>query len=130
MPFHVVNTQYRNAQRETQGMGHGTTHHQRPDQPGAGGIGYPLKIVTIPAGLGQYLVTQRQQFANMVTGRQLRHHPAIIRMHGNLAEQRVGQQALLGVIQGNAGFVTGGFNTKNQHSLGRVRNGNVELAAF
>ena len=115
MTLHVMDTQHRHTQSKSQGMGHRTTYHQRSHQTGTGGVGNAVDISANPTGIGKHLITQRQQFANMVARGQLRHHTAVVCMHINLAEQCMRQQPTLAVVEGNAGFITGGFNTENQH---------------
>jgi hypothetical protein len=38
-------------------------------------------------------------------------------MHGDLRVQRVREQAGLGVVEGQPGFVTGGFDTEDKHGV-------------
>ncbi|GGC70336.1 hypothetical protein GCM10011362_18610 [Marinobacter halophilus] len=47
-------------------------------------------------------------------------------MHIYLTEQHMGEQTQPIVKQGNAGFITGGFDTKNQHKQGRVQKGSLK----
>lgn len=80
-------------------MGHRTTYHQRSHQTGTGGVGNAVDISANPTGIGKHLITQRQQFANMVARGQLRHHTAVVCMHINLAEQCMRQQPTLAVVE-------------------------------
>ena len=51
----------------------------------------------------------------MVARGQFRHHAAIGLVHCDLAMQAMGQQAPLGVIDGDRRFVAGAFNSYNTH---------------
>ena len=61
------------------------------------------------------LPAQGNQLADVIAARQLRHHPAVAGMQRHLAVQRIGQQTRFGVVQGDPGFVAGGFYAQNQH---------------
>lgn len=98
-------------------MGNRAADHQRADQARSGGVGNAFQVSTNLAGLSQHLIAQRQQLAHMVPRCQLRHHAAIVRVHIDLTEQGVRKQPLFAVEQGHAGFITGGFNTENQHNI-------------
>ena len=56
----------------------------------------------------------------MVAGGQLRHHPAVLHVNVDLAEQGIRQQAPLGVVERDSGLITGGFQTQDQHCAHRI----------
>jgi len=70
--------------------------------------------VSRPKG-GEAALRERQYASDMVARGEFRHHAAIFRMHGDLRMQLVREQAGLGVVQRDSGFVAGGFNAQNQH---------------
>jgi hypothetical protein len=51
----------------------------------------------------------------MIARGQFRHHPTVFTVHGNLAVQGMGQQALFRADQRHAGFIAGTFKSKNIH---------------
>ena len=67
------------------------------------------------ACLRQRMLEQRDRAPDMVARRQFRHHAAVLLVHRHLRVQGVGQQAALRVVEREAGFVTGGFDAKNNH---------------
>jgi len=53
----------------------------------------------------------------VISRRELGHHPAIVSVHGHLGMQGVRKQPAACLVQGNAGFIAGRFNTQDQHSI-------------
>ena len=110
--FHMMHAQRRDAPGEGQGLSAGRTDQQRADQARTGGVGDGIDVGGHAVGLGQYLADQRQHALDVVTGGELRHHPAVDAVQVDLAEQRIGQQAALAVIKGDAGFIAGCFQSQ------------------
>ena len=115
--FHMVNAQRRHAPGEGERPSACAPDQQRTDQTRAGGVNHTVHIPFLNACLGEHLAHQRNQPFDVVTGGQLGHDPAVHAVQVDLAEQGVGQQASLAVVQGDAGFITGGFNTQNAHRV-------------
>ncbi|MNP26165.1 hypothetical protein D3C76_1190060 [compost metagenome] len=115
--FHMMHADRRHAPGERHGLGAGGADQQRPDQAGAGGIGDRIDVCGRTAGLVQHLADQRQHALDVVSRGELRHHAAVDAMQVDLTEQRVGQQAFLAVVKGDAGFVAGGFQPQHSHGL-------------
>ena len=65
------------------------------------------------ARLLQDLPGQRQHAPDVVARSQFRHHAAVFGVHRHLGMQGVGEQAALGMVQRNAGFVAGGFDSED-----------------
>jgi hypothetical protein len=63
--------------------------------------------------IGQGLPAAAEWRADVVARGQLGDDAAIFLVHGDLRMQGMRQQAALGVIQSEAGFVTGGFDAEN-----------------
>ena len=113
MALHVVHAEAWDAQAEGHGPGHRGTHHQCPHQTGARRVGNGIEVGLVQTGLRQDLGGQGQGFANMVPGRQFRHHAAVFGVHFHLAVQALRQQAPVGVIDRDTGLVATGFNPQN-----------------
>ena len=63
-------------------------------------IGNRVDGIERDLALGQYLFQQRYRTPYVIARRQLRHHAAVVGVHGNLRVQPVAQQATLRVVQG------------------------------
>jgi len=110
VPFQVVDAEHRLVQRQTQAAGKRGADQQRAGQPRTLGVGDRIDLRQRSAAVLEGLLQQRNRAADVVARCQFRHHAAVRRMHRNLRVQRMRQQALFGIDQRNAGFVTGGFN--------------------
>ena len=113
--LHVVYLHCRHAPGPGQAAADGAAHQQGADQSGAGGEGDAVDVVRRAVGVRQHLADQRQGLAHMITRGQLRHHAAVVGVQGDLAVQGVGQQALFGVVNGDAGFIAGGLDAEDSH---------------
>ena len=51
----------------------------------------------------------------MVARGQFRHHAAVGLVHRHLRMHGMGEQAALRVVEGDAGFVAGGFDAEDKH---------------
>ena len=101
-----------------QARGKARTHQQRASQPRACGYRHRANLLRTHPGLVQHLLRQWHQALDMVAAGEFRDHPTVRRMRGDLAVQRVRQQARrarAGVNQRHAGLVARGFNTQNPH---------------
>ena len=108
--FHMVNAEHRNAECAGHAVGGAGADHQRADQPGACRVGDGVQLGAFELCSREHLVDQRQQAPGMVARGEFRHHTAVVRVHRHLAMQRIGQQAAVGVVKGDAGLVAGGFD--------------------
>jgi hypothetical protein len=69
----------------------------------------------MPAPTSSAPAQQRQHAADMVARCEFGHHAAVFAVHGDLRVQGVGKQAAPCVVERQAGFVAGTFNTENKH---------------
>ena len=67
-----------------------------------------------PASL-QHALDQRDDAPDVVARRELRHHAAVVLVHGDLRMQRVREQAGVRVVHGDAGLVAGGLDAEDAH---------------
>src|SRR5262249_35845098 len=63
----------------------------------------------------EYVLEQWQRPADVVARRQLRYDAAVFAVHRDLRVQRMGEQAALGIVEREAGFVAGAFYAENEH---------------
>ena len=115
MAFHMVHADRRNAPGEGQRLGAGGADQQRADQSGTGRVGDRVDVAGRALRLVQYLADQRQHALDVIARGQFRHHAAIHAVLLDLAEQRIGQQAALAVVERDTGFVAGGFQSQHSH---------------
>ena len=64
---------------------------------------------------------QRNHAAHVVARRELRHHAAVVLVHGDLRMERVREQPGVRVVHGDAGLVAGGFDAEYAHGRGRPK---------
>ena len=93
----------------------GGAGHQCTDQARPRGIGHAAKLLQTDSGPLDDRLGQGQQITNVVARSQFRHHAAIFRMEFNLAVQYVGEQTALAVIDREAGFIAGAFDSQDYH---------------
>ena len=74
-------------------------------------------VFALYPGIGDHLLEKRQGLANMVPGRQFGNHTPVLGVDSYLAIHAVRQQAALTVVERDARFVAGSFNTKDYHDL-------------
>ena len=103
----------RHLEGESQRGGDARAHQQRPGQPRPFGVGDALDVLQGAARFLQHLAGERQHAADMVARGQFRHHAAVFGVHRHLGMQGVGEQAALGVVERDAGFVAGGFDAED-----------------
>ncbi len=127
MAFQVVHAEHRLVQRQAQAAGDRGAHQQGPGQARALGVGDRVDVGERHVGLGQRLLQQGDGAPDMVARGQLRHHAAVLLVHGDLGMQGVGEQAALGVVQGEAGFIAGRFNAENDHGRCKYVEQNASL---
>lgn len=115
MPFEVVHADDRHAPGIAQRAGEAGADQQRANQTRPGGIGNPVNGLSRQPGLGQGVVNHRQQALNVLAGGELGDDAAVLRVQRDLAEDAVGEQALMAVVEGDRGLVAGGFDAEDQH---------------
>ena len=121
MAFQVMNAERRARQRSGQRHGHTGPHQQRTSQTRAARVGHQVDVGLAALRLIKNLLGQGQNAADVVARSQLGHHPAIGRVHVNLAVQGLRQKP--GVVprqklhQRHAGFVARRFNAQKLHGL-------------
>jgi hypothetical protein len=115
MPLQVMHAHQRFAERERQRIRHGSAHQQRAGKPWPFCIGNGVDVRARGAGLAEHFFQQRDHAADVIARGQLGHHTAVFAVHGDLRIQRMRTQASRRVVQGDAGFVTGGFDAEDQH---------------
>jgi hypothetical protein len=91
------------------------TDQQRPDQPRPRGIGNPANGLRRDPRIADGRLDHRQQALDVVPRSEFRHHPAMPPVQLDLAEDPVGDEAFLAVVERNRGLVAGGFDAQNQH---------------
>jgi hypothetical protein len=104
-------------QGRRQGVGETGAHQQGAGQSRPPGIGDGVQVGQAQPRLLQDRPGQGDHPADVIPGRQFRHHAAVFGVHGHLGMDPVGQQASLGIEHGQAGFIAGGFNAKDSHGL-------------
>jgi hypothetical protein len=97
-------------------------NQQGADQARASRIGNSVDMVPIHGRIPHNLVDLASKSPNMVPRGQLRHHPAIGTVHGDLAPQLVGQESSDRVVKGDTRFITRGFDAKYT----QVRNASID----
>ena len=117
MPLQVMHAHQRFAQCKRQRIRHGSADQQRTGQPWAFCIGDCVDVRACSASLAEHFFQQRNHAADVVTRGQFGHHAAVFAVHGDLRIERMRAQAGIGVVQGDAGFVTGGFDAEDQHGV-------------
>ena len=106
-------------QRHTQGVGHGLgkadPHQYRPDQ--ARGIGdrHRVNVLFRHTGLAQCLIGQTGNGLHMLTGRDLRHHAAVERVHIRLGKDGVAEHRASVTDDSYRGFIARGFKSQDIH---------------
>ncbi|MNS94906.1 hypothetical protein D3C72_1291380 [compost metagenome] len=113
--FQVVHADHRHVQRKAQRIGHRGADQQRAGKARALGEGDGVDVLAGAAGIGQHLFEQRQHTADMVARGEFGHHAPIVAVHGDLRVQRMREQAGLGVVEGQPGFVAGRFDAEDKH---------------
>ena len=93
----------------------------RADQQGAGqagplGEGDRVDVRQCQAGVLQCLAGEGQHSPDVIARGQFRHHAAEAFVHRDLRMQALGEQAALGAIERDPGFVAGGFDSQNNHA--------------
>ena|SRR5690349_14002941 len=114
MALEVVHPEYRDVQCKTKSSRNTGSDQQGACQSRPLSVGDGIEIFEIDSSRGQVLLDQRNHAPYVVAGRQLGHYSSIFAMHFGLRVQRVAQQTSLTVIDSDAGFIAGGFNTENE----------------
>ncbi|MNN20641.1 hypothetical protein D3C81_1339320 [compost metagenome] len=115
MALQMMDADHRHVQRETERIGDRSAHQQCAGKPRPLGVGNGVDVLARAAGVVQHLAQQGQHAADMVARGQFGHHAAVFAVHGDLRVQRVREQAGPGVIEGQPGFIAGGFDTEDEH---------------
>jgi len=82
--FKMVDGDERQPLREGKRLRVGNSHQQSPGQAGTGGDGDGVQIGEGDAGLGESFADDRDNGAQMLAAGQLRDHPAVARVRGDL----------------------------------------------
>lgn len=98
-----------------EGFGHARAHEQRARQARAGSVGHRIDIGRAQARLGERLLEQHGQAADVIARGELGHHATIRGVQVDLRVQPVREQAGIGVVDRDAGFITGGFDAEDFH---------------
>ena len=115
MPFEVVQRQRRHAERRCQRFGKRRADQERAGQPGPLRVGDRVHLGERAAGLGERLAQQRREAADVVARGKFGDDAAVVLVHCHLRVQRMREQLSVAVaaVEGDAGFVAGGFDTEN-----------------
>ncbi len=111
--FEVVHADSRHLESESQRGGDTRAHQQCTGQPRPFGVGNAFNILKGAIRFLQHLAGERQDAADMVARGEFRHHAAVFGVHRHLGMQGVRKQAALRVVERNAGFIAGGFDSQN-----------------
>ena len=84
MPFQMIDGNQRQPLRKGQRLGVRNPHQQRPRQSRPGGYGNRVQIPQRDPRLRQRRAHHRHNRPQMLPAGQLRHHPAVARMRGDL----------------------------------------------
>ncbi len=117
MAFEVMHADRGHAQRERQRIGDACAHQQCARESRSLRVGNTVEIGKDVTRLRQHRFGQRHDAANMVSRRKFRHHSAVGIVHRDLRMQRVREQAARAVVQREARFVAGRFDTEDEHEL-------------
>ena len=98
MAFQVVHADGRFAQSMGEAGADAGADQQGAGQSRACGIGHGVQFSQFGIALRQYLTGQRQHPADVIAGRQFRHHATVIGVEGDLGMQRMCEQAARCVI--------------------------------
>ena len=115
MAFEVMHGDCRNTQRQGQRIGETRPHQQGTRQTRPLRVGDGVKITQGQASLGQHPAGEWNHPPDVIARSQFRHHPAVFGMHGHLAVHGLRKQATPGIEQGQAGFIAGRFDAKDEH---------------
>ena len=115
----MMNTDHRNIQRKPDTVSHGIADKQRSGESGTFCDGDGILILRHLTGFLHNLVEQRNNASNVVTAGKFRHDTAVQTMHFDLRMKRICNKTFVRVVKGNTRFVTGRFNSEDQHSLCR-----------
>ncbi|ABA52958.1 hypothetical protein BURPS1710b_A0840 [Burkholderia pseudomallei 1710b] len=115
MPFEVVDADGRLVPRERERVRDARADEQRAREAGPLRERDRVDVVAARAACGEHLFEQRQRAANVVARRELGNDTAVFAVHRDLRVKRVREQAALGVVEREAGFVAGAFDAENEH---------------
>ncbi len=119
MRFQVVDRQQRLSCHQRQGLGGDEADQHPADQAGTGGHGDAVHVREREARAVQRPGDQPVEHFHMGPGRDLRHHAAIGRVLGDLAQHLVRQDDAAAVLarrhDGGGGLVAGGLDTQHVH---------------
>ena len=115
MAFHVMNADHRLAEREAERARYARADQERAGEPGPAGVGDAVEIGELRARIGQDALRERHDAPDVVARGELGHDAAVDRVHRHLRMERVGEQAAVRVVHGEAGLVAGGFDADDEH---------------
>ncbi len=115
MAFEMMHAEHGFIEREAEAACYRCADQQRAGETGALRVGDGIDVVARHAAFGEDLFEQGNGATDMIARGQFRHDAAVFLMHFYLRVQRMRKQAALRVVQRQACFVTGGFDTENEH---------------
>ena len=114
--FKMMDGNDRHAQGGGQPFGKSDADEQGARQSRPLRIGNGGDFVQCPFAFTQHLPQQGNRAPDMVARGQFGHDAAIVLMHADLTVQGVCEQAVMRrIVEGETGFIAGGFDSKNQH---------------
>jgi ABC-type multidrug transport system fused ATPase/permease subunit len=117
--FEVMDADDRLAQRVAQRVGDARADEQRAGEARPLGAGDGVERRLRRIRLGQHRLDQRHEPADVIARREFRHHAAVARVQVDLRMQPVREQPRRRVVDGDAGFVAGGFDAEDAHGIVR-----------
>jgi hypothetical protein len=117
MALHVVDPDGGNIKTESKAASYRRADKQRTGKARTASVGYPVEARSIDTGLRPYRFDKRQQFLDMVPGRQLRDDTSMGPVNLDLGVELVRQQAATGFIYRCARIVTGCFESQYKHLI-------------
>ncbi len=114
VPFKMIDGDQRQSIGKSQSLGISNANQQRPGQPGTVGNGDSIQIGQRDSGLGQRGPHHRNDSAKMLAAGQLRHHPAVTSVRGNLRRNHRAERARPPLDDRSRSLVAGGFNAEDQ----------------
>lgn len=115
MRFHMMDTEGWHAPGQCQRATDGGPYQQGAHESGTRGVGDAIDGAGGAGGSRHDLLQEGQDLAYMIPGGEFRHHAAVLPVQVDLTVYGMIQQALPGLIDGDAGFVARGFYAENTH---------------
>ncbi len=113
MAFDMVHGNERKPRRKTQRFGVGHPDEQRADQARPGSDGHGRQIAVAASGALQRLAHHRHDRAQVLPGREFRHHPSILAVGRELGRHNGRQHAGAARDHGRSRFIAGTLDAEN-----------------